>query len=122
MGFCISNSDLIITKARVYLGYNKEVRKKAATNRPTQKNNTSMITEKYEIQTIDAHGIACTEYRYEPSVIEDDEPIEAPLVCGQCDYYQSSKADNIVGHCTLTRKARRSYSLACPKVFITCPF
>ncbi len=76
----------------------------------------------YEIQTVEAHGIACAEYRYEPSEFEDDQPLEVPLVCGQCDHYSASKTDIAVGHCALTGKVRRSCSLACPKVFVTSPF
>lgn len=76
----------------------------------------------HEIQTVEAHGIVCAEYRYELSEVEDDQPLEIPLVCGQCDYYAASKTDTAVGHCTLTGKVRRSSSLACPEVFVTSPF
>lgn len=69
----------------------------------------------YEASTIEAHGIPYTEYRYEPEIV-DDQPVEVPLVCGQCDYYRVS---NI---CALTSFKRQSSSLACPEIKITCPF
>lgn len=73
-----------------------------------------------EIQTIEAFGIAYTEYRYEPQ-LADDEPIVVHLTCGQCDYYQS---DNQLskGNCTLLRKARCSGDFACPQLTVTPPF
>lgn len=96
----------------------KMSKKKAAANRPIKKKVTSMITE---IQTIDAHGFSTSEYRYEPTVSEDDEPIAVPLTCGQCDYYKAG-SNLTTGNCTLLGKERRSSSLACPQIFVTCPF
>ena len=75
----------------------------------------------YEVQTTECGGIPCTEYRYEPEVPDDRQP-EFSLVCGQCDYYTASKTNITVGHCTLTEKARRSCSLACPEILVTSPF
>lgn len=75
----------------------------------------------YEVQTTECGGIPCTEYRYEPEILDDPES-EFSLVCGQCDYYTASKTDITVGCCALTGKTRHSTSLACPKVLVTSPF
>lgn len=69
----------------------------------------------YETTTIECGGIPYTEYRYEPE-IQEDEPIELPLLCSQCDHYRVSN------RCVLTGAARRSTSLACPEIKVTCPF
>lgn len=73
-----------------------------------------------EIQTIEAFGAQYTEYRYEAE-LPDDEPMVAPLTCGQCDYYQPGNKLS-KGNCTILRKARGSSSLACPQVSVTPPF
>ncbi len=75
----------------------------------------------YEVQTIEAHGMMCAEYRYEPE-IPDDQEIEIALTCGQCDHYIADKAGLTMGRCTLTGKTRRSTSLACHKIYVTSPF
>ncbi len=69
----------------------------------------------YEVQTVDCGGATCAEYCYEPEIIED-EPIELPLTCAQCDHYRVSN------RCVLTGFVRRSTSLACPDIKVTCPF
>lgn len=72
-------------------------------------------------QTIEAHGVTCIEYRYEPETLDDPEP-EFALTCGQCDYYIADKADLTVGCCALTKKTKRSCSLACSQILVTSPF
>lgn len=75
----------------------------------------------YEVQAVEYCGIPCTEYRYEPEILDDPEP-EFALTCGQCDYYIADQADLSVGCCALTKKTRRSTSLACPQILVTSPF
>lgn len=72
-------------------------------------------------QIVEAHGVICIEYRYEPESIDDPES-EFALTCGQCDYYIADKADLTTGRCALTKKTRHSTSLACPRIAVTSPF
>lgn len=72
-------------------------------------------------QTIEAHGRMSAEYRYESEILDDPEP-EFALTCGQCDYYIADRANLTVGCCALTKKTRRSISLACPQILVTSPF
>lgn len=69
----------------------------------------------YEVQILNCAGISRTEYRYEPE-IHQDEPIDVPLTCGQCDHYRVSN------RCVLTGFVRKGTSLACPEIKVTCPF
>lgn len=69
----------------------------------------------YETTTVECAGIPRTEYRYEPE-IQDEEPIEVPLTCSQCDYFRIS------GCCALTNFKRSGTSFACSEIKVTCPF
>lgn len=69
----------------------------------------------YEVEVVECAGIPRTEYRYEPEVI-DDEPIEVPLTCSQCDHFR------VWGECAYLGLPRPSTSLACSMLLVTSPF
>jgi hypothetical protein len=75
----------------------------------------------YEVQTVECGGIPRAEYACEPELLDDPEP-EFALTCGQCDYYIADKADLAKGNCALTKKTKRSCSLACSQILVTSPF
>jgi hypothetical protein len=75
----------------------------------------------YGIQSVECGGIPCIEYACEPEILDDPE-LEFALTCGQCDYYIAEQADLTIGCCALTKKTKRSTSLACPKIYVTSPF
>lgn len=64
----------------------------------------------------------------------DVEPVQLPLVCGQCEHFRVNRRDASRGYCKLLREYsagdalsmvhpdRNASSFACPKIKVNCEF